>query len=83
VMTEMTLLDPLFRRDKEMNIRRYCYKSLVPTLGMVFMLSACSSTVNWNYQRTPSTAFTQPQTTTLGSLFQEAADKHPAYPGSP
>jgi len=29
----------------------------------------------------PSTAFTQPQTTTVGALFQEAADQHPGLSG--
>jgi len=56
-------------------------KNLVLTLGLAVLLSACSPTVNWNYPRTPSTAFTQPQTTTLGALFQEAADKHPGLSG--
>src|SRR5262245_65304992 len=47
----------------------------------LFLLSACSPTVNWNYPRTPSTAFTQPQTSTVGALFQEAADQHPGLSG--
>src|SRR5215475_4277130 len=47
----------------------------------LFLLSACSPTVNWNYPRMPSTAFTQPQTTTVGALFQEAADQHPGLSG--
>src|SRR5262249_22813220 len=54
---------------------------LVLLLGVAVLLSACSTTVNWNYQRTPSTAFTQPQTTTVGALFQEAADHHPGLSG--
>jgi hypothetical protein len=40
---------------------------------MVFLLSACS-TVNWDYERTPSSAFAHPETTSIGALFQEAAD---------
>jgi cardiolipin synthase C len=64
-----------------MNLRVYFYKSLVPAFGIVFLLSACSPTVNWRYQRTPSTAFASPQTTTLGALFQEAADNHPGLSG--
>lgn len=54
---------------------------LVLTLAVAFLLSACSPTVNWNYPRTPSTAFAQPQTTTVGALFQEAADQHPGLSG--
>src|SRR5262245_50040071 len=56
-------------------------KSLVLTLAMAVLLSACSAIVNWNYPRTPSTAFAYPQTTTLGTLFQEAADQHPGLSG--
>jgi putative cardiolipin synthase len=48
---------------------------------MVCLLGACGTTVNRDYQRTPSTAFVQPETTTLGALFQEAADKHPGLSG--
>src|ERR1700746_210508 len=59
----------------------HLYKSLVLTFGLAVLLSACSATVNWNYLRTPSTAFAQPQTTTAGALFQEAADKHPGLSG--
>src|SRR5262245_38932593 len=56
-------------------------KSLGLMLSVAFLLSACSTTVNWNYQRTPSTAFAQPQTTTVDPLFQEAADHHPGLSG--
>jgi cardiolipin synthase C len=48
---------------------------------MAVLLSACGTTVNWKYPRTPSTAFAQPQTTTVGALFQEAADHHPGLSG--
>lgn len=67
--------------DKEMNTKVHRYTTFVLTLGLVVVLSGCSSTVNWNYPRTRSTAFAQPQTTTLGALFQEAADQHPGLSG--
>jgi putative cardiolipin synthase len=54
---------------------------LVLGLGLVFLLSGCSAAVNWNYPRTPSTAFDQPQATTLGGLFQEVADQQPGLSG--
>jgi putative cardiolipin synthase len=57
------------------------WADLVLLLGVAVLLSACSTTVNWNYQRTPSTAFAQPETTTIGALFQEAADQHPGLSG--
>ena len=56
--------------------------SMLPILGMAFLLSACSATVNWDYPRSPSNTFAHPETTTVGALFQEAADKHPEYPAS-
>ena len=64
-----------------MSIKFRLFKSLIPTLGLVFLLSGCGTTVNWDYPRTPSTAFDQPQTTTVGALFQEAADRHPGQSG--
>jgi putative cardiolipin synthase len=54
---------------------------LVATLGLVFLLSGCGTTVDWDYARTASTAFDQPQTTTIGALFQETADRHPGQSG--
>ena len=48
---------------------------------MAFFLSACAAAVNWDYPRMPSKAFTQPETTSVGALFQEAADKHPGLSG--
>ena len=48
---------------------------------MAFFLNACAATVNWNYERVPSNAFAHPETTTVGALFQEAADKHPGLSG--
>ena len=64
-----------------MSIMFRLFKSLIPALGLVFLLSGCGTTVNWDYPRTRSTAFAQPQTTTVGALFQEAADRHPGQSG--
>ena len=47
---------------------------------MVLLLGACA-TVNWDYPRTPSTAFAHPETTSIGALFREAADKYPGLSG--
>src|SRR4030095_7141715 len=55
-------------------------KSMFPILAVALLVSACS-TVNWDYPRVPSNAFAQPETTTVGALFQEAADKHPGLSG--
>src|SRR5438093_5823846 len=59
---------------------KFHHKNLFPFLAMALLLSACSTT-NWNYQRTPSTAFAHPETTTVGALFQEVADKHSGLSG--
>jgi cardiolipin synthase C len=64
-----------------MSTRCHLYKSIVPALGMAFLLNACAATVNWDYERVPSHAFAHPGTTTVGALFQEAADKHPGLSG--
>jgi len=58
----------------------HMYKSIVPALAMALLLGACA-TVNWDYPRMPSNAFAHPETTTVGALFGEAADKHPALSG--
>ena len=55
-------------------------KSMFPILAVALLVSACS-TINWDYPRTPSNAFVHPETTTVGALFQEAADKHPGLSG--
>ena len=54
---------------------------LIPSLGLAFLLSACGTTVDWDYPRTPSTALSEPQTTAIGALFQEPADRHPGRSG--
>ena len=55
-------------------------KSIFAALALVFLVQACA-TVNWDYPRTPSNAFAHPETTSVGALFQEAADKHPTLSG--
>ena len=57
------------------------FKSLFPALAMALLLGACSATVNWDYPRVSSTAFTHPETTSVGGLFKEAADRHPGLSG--
>jgi cardiolipin synthase C len=64
-----------------MSARVHLYKSMLASLGMAFLLSACSAIVNWDYPRLPSHHFAHPATTTVGALFQEAADKHPGLSG--
>src|SRR5262245_5884141 len=46
-----------------------------------FLLSGCANRVDWDYPRSPSSAFSEPQATTVGALFQEAAARHPAQSG--
>ena len=50
-------------------------KNMFP-FAMALLLGACGSTVDWNYQRTPSTAFAHPENTAVGALFEEVADHH-------
>ena len=64
-----------------MKIKFHLFKSLIATLGLIFLLSGCGSIVDWDYPRTSSTALAQPETTTIGTLFQEAADRHPGQSG--
>jgi cardiolipin synthase C len=63
-----------------MNPMFHMYKSIFPALAMALLLGACA-TVNWDYPRMPSNAFGHPETTSVGTLFQEAADKHPGLSG--
>jgi putative cardiolipin synthase len=58
-----------------------CCQSKILALGTAFLLNACSPTVNWNFERTPSTTFAEPQATSVGALFQEAVDRHPGLSG--
>jgi putative cardiolipin synthase len=61
---------------------RFCLPtSFMATLALAVLLSGCGTTVDWNYPRTPSSAFADPQSTTVGALFQEAADRHPGQSG--
>jgi len=56
-------------------------KGMLLILALIFFVSACSPAINWDYPRKPSNTFAQPETTTVGALFQEAADKHPGLSG--
>ena len=53
---------------------------LLTTLALL-LLAGCGTTVDWDYPRTPSTAFAKPETTTIGALFNEAAERHPGQSG--
>jgi cardiolipin synthase C len=55
--------------------------SMLPILAMACLVSACAPAINWDYPRNPSNTFAHPETTTVGALFQEAADKHPGVSG--
>ncbi len=63
-----------------MNSMFHTYKSIFLGLVMTLLLSACAA-VNWDYPRMPSNAFANPETTSVGAFFQEAADKHPGLSG--
>jgi cardiolipin synthase C len=64
-----------------MRTRYYSYKSLLPIFAIACLVSACAPAINWDYPRSPSNTFAHPETTTVGALFQEAADKHPGVSG--
>lgn len=57
------------------------FRRLTPFAGLALLLSACGTTTDWDYPRTPSSAITDPQSTTVGVLFQESADRHPGQSG--
>ena len=59
----------------------HIFKSIFPAFAMSLLLSACSAVVNWDYPRMPSKAFAHPETSSVGALFQEAADQHPSLSG--
>ena len=44
-----------------MSIEFHVLKRLIRAFGLVLLLSGCGTMVDWNYPRTPSTAFEQPQ----------------------
>ncbi len=48
---------------------------------LALALHACGVSVNWRYPRTPSTAFTEPQTTSVGALMQAVAARHQGLSG--
>jgi len=54
---------------------------LLPIFAIACLVSACAPAINWDYPRSPSNTFAHPETTTVGALFQEAADKHPGVSG--
>jgi len=56
-------------------------KSMLTIFAVALLMSACSPAVNWDYPRTPSNTFAHPETTTVGALFQEEAEKHPDLSG--
>jgi putative cardiolipin synthase len=56
-------------------------KGLLPIFAIACLVSACAPAINWDYPRSPSNTFAQPETTTVGALFQEAVDKHPGVSG--
>ena len=64
-----------------MRTRYHLYKSMLPIFAIALLVSACAPAINWDYPRTPSNTFAHPETTTVGALFQEAADKHPGLSG--
>jgi len=64
-----------------MNSNFHRFERIFRPVLIAVLLGACSTTVNWNYPRVPSNAFTYPETTTVGALFQEASDKHPGLSG--
>jgi putative cardiolipin synthase len=57
------------------------WSATVLLIVLVLTLDACGTHVNWQYPRTPSTAFTEPQTTSVGVLFQRVAARHPGLSG--
>src|SRR4029079_7679653 len=64
-----------------MNSNFHRFERIFRPVLIAALLGACSTTVNWNYPRVPSNAFTYAETTTVGALFQEASDKHPGLSG--
>jgi cardiolipin synthase C len=64
-----------------MRTRYYLNKGLLPIFAIACLVSACAPAINWDYPRNPSNTFAQPESTTVGALFQEAAAKHPGVSG--
>jgi len=67
-------------RMERMSTKFRLYQNMFQFFARALPLSG-NATVNWKYQRTPSSAFAHPETTTVGALFQEASDKHPGLSG--
>jgi cardiolipin synthase C len=55
-------------------------RQLIP-VALALLLGACGTTIDPDYPRTVSSAIPDPQSTTIGALFQEAADHHPNQSG--
>jgi len=53
---------------------------LLPAIASAALLAACT-TVDWSYERSRSSALAEPRKTSVGALFQEAADQHPGESG--
>ena len=64
-----------------MRTRYRLNNSMLLFLAMALLVTACSARVNWDYQRTLSNALAYPDTTAIGVLFKEVADKHPGLSG--
>ena len=47
------LCDIIWRREKKRMNTQLCVRKLFSVLTTALLLSACSSTVDWNYPRTP------------------------------
>jgi hypothetical protein len=50
-------------------------------LSILLMLAGCATTLPKDVQRTPSTAFANYNTTSIGQFFEEAALQHPGKSG--
>jgi putative cardiolipin synthase len=61
--------------------KRRSSRSLILVIALAVALQACGATVNWRYPRPPSTAFNEPETTSVGALIREVAARHPGTSG--
>jgi len=57
------------------------FSRLIPSISLALLLGGCGTTIDRDYPRTASSAISDPQSTTVGALFQEAADHHPNQSG--
>ena len=56
-------------------------KSMFPILAVALLVSACSPRSTGITRAHRQLHFAHPETTTVGALFQEVADKHPGLSG--